>query len=109
MLKTWFHKLQVNYWERKKSTIHIHTTGNVHDYTWQTWGHAVEDFKILKRHTGECWAWVFSNQWLQRGDIILLHMQSGKVARFAISSVDQQNDPKDMYQVWFTFVGYKGE
>lgn len=67
------------------------------------WGNSISWFNIDSyRITG------FSHQdsRINVGDYILSEMQSGKIARFVVLSIDYEDDPKDMFFADLAFMEY---
>lgn len=67
------------------------------------WGNSISWFNIDNyRITG------FSHQdsRINMGDYILAEMQSGKIARFVVLSIDYEDDPKDMFFADLEFMEY---
>ena len=71
----------------------------VHDYTRQYWGHALHDPKIEHDDEHSYLRCLGHGPRVRAGDILLLKMQSGKIARFQIQEIEHYSNPADMFDV----------
>jgi hypothetical protein len=84
-----------------------------HDFTQGGWGHHFSVWETLPPDTDPTIApgtrYYGHAVGLKKDDIVLLAMQSGKVARWRINEIEYKRDPHDMFFARASLVGYVGE
>ncbi len=94
-------------------------TGRVFDFTRSSWGHKIHRWDTVQLSIGTSpgrWYIIGHGPYLRAyagklwiGDVILSHMESGKVGRFMVLEARYFPDPPDMFRAIVTWLDYEEE